>query len=153
MLVLCVFVRSVVLTLTRYFLFCSSPNTPTGESRYITVSKKKGSGGGAEGAELPPILQLGHARDCALETYFSRRPPAAREVEAVMSSAVGGGMHAAAELVTQKRHKVGRREANIGREAVAFCRGKIRAMTPGVVCGRCLPVRLFFATATAVTSF
>lgn len=53
------------------------------------------------------MLHLGQARDNALETYFSRRPPAAREIDAVMSSAVGGGMHAAAELVTQKRHKVG----------------------------------------------
>lgn len=94
---------------------------PTGEARYITVSKKKGSGGAGEGAELPPILRLGQARDAALETYFARRPPAAREVEAVMSSAVGGGMHAAAELVTQKRHKVGRTNARRRLAGRLFC--------------------------------
>lgn len=54
------------------------------------------------------MLQLGQARDAALHTYFSRHPPNAREVDAAVAAAVGGGMHAAAELVTQKRHKVGR---------------------------------------------
>ncbi len=81
-----------------------------GEARFITVTKKKGSGGGGggggDGGELPPMLQLGQARDVALDTYFSRHPPTAREVDTAMAAAIGGGMHAAAELVTQKRHKV-----------------------------------------------
>lgn len=79
-----------------------------GDARFITVTKKKanGGGGGADRAELPPILHLGQARGTALEAYFARRPPAAREMHMVMSAAVGGGMHAAAELATQKRHKV-----------------------------------------------
>lgn len=117
-----------------------------GVDRYITVSKKKGSGGGGggEGAELPPMLQLGQARDNALEAYFSRRPPAAREVEAVMSSAVGGGMHAAAELVTQKRHKVRRgdaaletRRGGVGGEVVLLRRSDCSVSLGVRLFGRC----------------
>lgn len=52
------------------------------------------------------MLQLGNARDAALKAYFSRHPPSRKEADTVMSAAVGGGMHAAAELATQKRHKV-----------------------------------------------
>ncbi|CAN0181828.1 unnamed protein product, partial [Ectocarpus sp. 4 AP-2014] len=77
-----------------------------GDARYITVKRKKNGGGGdGDGVERPPMLQLGNARDAALKAYFSRHPPSRREAETVMSAAVGGGMHAAAELATQKRHK------------------------------------------------
>lgn len=51
------------------------------------------------------MLRLGKAREDALDFYFSKRPPAVREVDAVVSAALGGGMHVATDLVTQKKHK------------------------------------------------
>lgn len=78
-----------------------------GDARYITVSKKTGhAAGGGDRAELPPTLVLGRAREAALERYIARRPPAERELDEVMAASAGKGMHAAAELATQKRHKV-----------------------------------------------
>lgn len=80
-----------------------------GEARFITVTRVEGKGRG-DRAELPPMLCLGQARDTALDAYFTQRPPGEREVDAVMSAAAGGGMHAAAELATQKKHKARQRE-------------------------------------------
>lgn len=85
----------------------TSKSRNQGEARFITISKKQGKLAGGNGAELPPILVLDRARESALESYFSAQPPQAREVEEVMAAAAGEGMHAAAELAIQKRHKAG----------------------------------------------
>lgn len=77
-----------------------------GDARFITVFKKKSKTPGGDRSELPPILCLGEARDEALLAYFSRYEPTERELETVMAAAAGPGMNAAADLVTQKRHKV-----------------------------------------------
>ena len=92
-------VPGTIWTVTIHFPF-------PGEARFITVTRIEGKG--RDRADLPPILRLGQARDTALDTYFSYRPPAAVEVDGVMSAAAGGGMHAAAELATQKKHKARR---------------------------------------------
>lgn len=81
-------------------------NIIVGDARFITVYKKKSKTPGGDRSELPPILRLGEDRDEALMAYFSQYEPTERELETVMAAAAGPGMNAAADLVTQKRHKV-----------------------------------------------